>query len=176
MKKLLIGALVGALILFIWQFVSWNFLHNSQLKHTPNQEEIMSLLEGKLEPGQYMLPRPPLDATKEEGEAMASQYIGKPWMQISYHNNFQMNMGMNMLRGFIIDFVSVFLLCWMFGKFKEIDMKSTVLSSVAVGLIGYFTISYLNSIWFKTDSIPDLIDAVVPWALIGAWLGWWLKR
>jgi hypothetical protein len=55
-------------------------------------------------------------------------------------------------------------------------MKSTVLSSIAVGLIGYFTISYLNSIWFKTESLPDLIDAIVPWALTGGWLGWWLKK
>ena len=176
MKKLIIGALVGAIVLFFWQFISWNFLHNSQMQHTPNQEEIMTLLEGKLEPGQYMLPRPPVDATSAEGQEMAANYIGKPWMQISYHQNFQMSMGMNMLRGFVIDFVSVFLLCWIFGRFREIDVKSAVMSSVAVGLIGYFTISYLNSIWFETDSLPDLIDAIVPWALTGAWLGWWLNR
>jgi len=97
-------------------------------------------------------------------------------MQINYRDNLQMNMGMNMFRGFAIDFISVLLLCWLFGRFREIDMKSTVLSSIAVGLIGYFTISYLNSIWFETNSLPDLIDAIVPWALTGAWLGWWLKK
>ncbi len=146
------------------------------MQYSPNQEEILGLLEGKLEPGQYMMPRAPLDASMDDAQKMIDPYIGKSWMQISYHNNFQMTMGMNMFRGFVIDFVSAFLLCWLFGKFREINIKSTILSSVAVGLIGYFTISYLNSIWFQTDSIPDLIDAIVPWAIIGAWLGWWLKR
>jgi len=176
MKKLIIGALVGGLILFIWQFISWNFLHNSQIQHATNQDEILEMLEGKLEPGQYMLPRMPEGMPMEEGEKYVEPYLGKRWMQISYHDKLEMSMGMNMLRGFVIDFVSVFLLCWVLGRFREIDVKSAVMSSVAVGLIGYFTISYLNSIWFETNSIPDLIDAIVPWALTGAWLGWWLNR
>ena len=176
MKKLIIGALVGGLILFFWQFISWNFLHNSQMQYAENQDEILTMLDGKLEPGQYMLPRMPEDASMEESEKYITPYLGKRWMQISYNDNLQMSMGMNMFRGFVIDFVSAFLLCWLFGRFREIDMKTTILSSIAVGLIGYFTISYLNSIWFQTDSIPDLIDAIVPWALIGAWLGWWLTR
>lgn len=176
MKKLIIGALVGGLILFIWQFISWNFLHNSQMQYTANQDEILEMLEGKLEPGQYMLPRMPEGTSMEDAEAYMSKYTGKRWMQISYHDNMQVNMAMNMVRGFAIDFVSVFLLCWVFGRFREIDTKSAVMSSVAVGLIGYFTISYLNSIWFETDSMPDLIDAIVPWSIIGAWLGWWLNR
>lgn len=176
MKKLIIGAFVGGLILFIWQFISWNFLHNSQMQYASNQDEILTMLEGKLEPGQYMLPRMPEGASMEESEKYIEPYLGKRWMQISYHEDLQMTMGMNMFRGFVIDFVSVFLLCWIFGRFREIDVKTTVLSSVAVGLIGYFTISYLNSIWFQTDSLPDLIDAIVPWAIIGTWLGWWMKK
>jgi len=45
-----------------------------------------------------------------------------------------------------------------------------------VGLIGYLTIPYLNSIWFETNSIGHLIDAFVSWGLVGIWLGWWLPR
>ena len=176
MKKLIIGALVGGLILFFWQFISWNFLHNSQMQYSVDQDEILTMLDGKLEPGQYMLPRMPEGASMEDSEKYIVPYLGKRWMQINYLDNLQMNMGMNMFRGFVIDFISVLLLCWLFGRFREIDMKSTVLSSIAVGLIGYFTISYLNSIWFKTESLPDLIDAIVPWALTGGWLGWWLKK
>ncbi len=146
------------------------------MQYTENQDEILEWLDGKLEEGQYMLPRVPEGTSMEEAQKYTEPYMGKRWMQISYHDSLQMNMGMNMFRGFVIDFVSVFLLCWLFGRFKEIDVKSAMMSAVAVGLIGYFTISYLNSIWFETDSIPDLIDAIVPWALTGAWLGWWLNR
>lgn len=174
MKKSIIGALVGAIILFFWQFLSWNFMHKSQLGYTPNQDEILELLDGKLEPGQYFLPTVPDGTTPTEADF--EKYLGKRWIQINYRESLDMKMGTNLVRGFTIDFVAAFLLCWIFGKISDFDMKTSVMVSLAVGLIGYFTISYLNSIWFETNSLPDLIDAIVPWALIGVWLGWWLRK
>jgi hypothetical protein len=45
-----------------------------------------------------------------------------------------------------------------------------------VGGIGYLTIPYLNSIWFDNNSMGYLIDWLVQWGVVGAWLGWWLTR
>lgn len=176
MKKLIIGALVGAIFLFVWQFVSWSFMRTSQLQYTAEQDAILECLDGKLQPGQYFLPTVPAGTSFEEHEKLIEPYIGGNWAQINYRNDLSMSMGSNMLRGFVVDFVAVFLLCWLFGKIADLDMKTAVLGSIAVGVIGYLTINYLNSIWFETNSIPDLIDAIVPWALTGAWLGWWLNR
>jgi hypothetical protein len=47
---------------------------------------------------------------------------------------------------------------------------------VAVGIIGYLTIPYLNSVWFEGSSMGYLVDALVQWGLVGAWLGWWLPK
>ena len=178
MKKLIIGALVGSLILFIWQFLSFALIgiHNNQMAYTGNQDAILKVLEENLEEGFYFLPRAPMDASQADQQTMMNESIGKPWAMISYHKSMSNNMGMNMLRGWAIDFISALLLAWLLLKMATLDMKTALLSSLAIGLIGYFTINYLNSVWYETNSIPDLIDAVVQWGLTGAWLGWWLPR
>ena len=57
MKKTIIGVLVGALILFIWQFISWGAvnLHSGMQQYTPKQTEILKYLGDNLEEGFYYL-------------------------------------------------------------------------------------------------------------------------
>jgi len=179
MKKQLIATLVGALILFVWQFLSWAVLpvHHSEYGHTPNQDKIMEVLNQNLtEEGTYMVPGVPPGTPHAEAEAAMASSVGKPWASISYHKSFNVNMGMNMFRGFVIDLLAAWLLVWLLLRFETLNLTTAVQASVFVGIIGYLSISYLNSIWFETDSIGDLIDAVVQWALVGLWLGWWLPR
>jgi len=60
MKKALIGAVVGAFILFIWQTFSWTVsgIHDRAFKYTPNQDALISELSKQLPAeGQYLLPR-----------------------------------------------------------------------------------------------------------------------
>ena len=178
MKKQLIATLVGGLILFIWQFLSWSALsvHANEFQYTPNQDKIMEALSQNLEDGGYFLPGVAPGATNEEKETAMKNSIGKPWATIHYHKAMQMNMGMNLTRGLAADLVAVFLLVWLLLKFAQLDMKTAVLSSLAVGSIAYLSIPYLNSIWFETSTLGYLVDLVVQWGLIGAWLGWWLPR
>ena len=179
MSRLLIGSVVGGLIVFLWQFMSWSMLnvHKAEFNYTENQEAIMTALSENLSAdGSYMIPMPSPDASKEEATAMQEEAVGKPWAVVQYHQAWATNMGANMARGFVVDVVAVFLLCWVLMHFRELDMKTAVLSSMAVGVIGYLTISYTTGIWFELRTIGYLIDNIVQWALCGAWLGWWLKR
>ena len=178
MKKLIIGALVGGLLLFIWQFLSWTKLnvHRAEFGYTANQDAVIAALNENLEEGTYMIPGMAPGATKEEQTAAHESAIGKPWALINYHNSYDTNMTMNMIRGFLVNVLAAFLLCWIFLNFRELSMKTAVLSAMAVGVIGYLVISYIDSIWFGGSSIGDLIDAIAQWGLCGAWLGWWLNR
>ena len=179
MQKLIIGAVVGSLILFVWQFLSWALLdiHGSQLSYTPKQEAVMeALVATNLEEGDYFIMRAPHDASEEEAYAFRDQRLGKPWALISYHNELADTESMNMLRGWLIDLVSVFLLCWILLNITNLDFMKTMKVALAIGVISYLTIPYLNSIWFESNSIPDLIDALAQWGICGAWLGWWLNR
>lgn len=179
MKKKLVGTLVAGIILFFWQFLSWSMLqlHQAEMQYTPKQDQIMEALNQlDLEEGHYMIPNVSSDATMEEEGEFQENQIGKPWATLSYHKAFQMNMGTNMLRGFLLNLFSAFLLVWILMKFRENNFMTSLLGSLAVGVIGYLTISYLHQVWMETDSTGYLIDTIVQWGLVGVWLGWWLNR
>ncbi|HMX41195.1 MAG TPA: hypothetical protein PK971_10370 [Saprospiraceae bacterium] len=178
-NKQLIGAAVAGLILFVWQFLSWSLLpiHQSEMAYHPNQDKIMEALNQQIaEPGTYFLPNVPPGASQEEHHAYMERNAGKPWAMVSYHRSMETSMGMNMLRGFAADLLAAFLLIWLLGKMGNPSGQTALLSAVAVGVIGYLAFPYLNSIWFKSNSLGHLVDAIVPWALVGLWLGWWMNR
>ena len=95
---------------------------------------------------------------------------------IQYRENFDTSMAMNLVRGWLVDLLAVFVLSWLLLRFSELNFSRAVLASLAIGLIGYLTVTYTNSIWFKTTTIPALIDVVLQWGFVGVWLGWWLTR
>jgi hypothetical protein len=179
MKKMLIGSLVGGLILFIWQFLSWGGplkLHDNMQQYTPKQQEILDFLDKNLEEGFYFLPNVPQGTSAEEYAKYEKENAGKPWAQVFYHKANTTNMPMNMARGFLVDIIAVALLVWILSKMAYPNFQTILLCSIAVGLIGYLTGIYTNSIWFETKVLSDLIDAVVGYGLVGAWLGWWLRK
>ncbi len=178
MSKQIIGAVIGGLILFIWQFLSFSLLgiHSSQMAKTDQQDAILeNLAAANLPEGMYFIPQP-MTNTAEDREAHMNKYENKPWARVSYHHSLDMSMGMNLVRGLIIDLVAAFLLVWLLTQMSDLNFKTALLSSLAVGLIGYLSINYLNHVWFEEPSLPDLVDAVVQWGAVGAWLGFWLPR
>jgi hypothetical protein len=178
MKKTIIGVSVGALILFIWQFITWGAvnLHSGMQQHTPKQAEILKYLGDNLEEGFYMLPVSPPGTSAEEMQKLMEESNGKPWAQIYYHKALNTAMGMNLVRGIVVDLLAVFLLVFLIQKMGNASFQTIVLSSLSVGLIGYLSVTYVNAIWFEYKTLADLVDAVVSWGLIGLWLGFWLRR
>jgi hypothetical protein len=178
MKKQLVPTLVAGIILFIWQFLSWAQLnvHGSEMQYTDKQDAIMEVLSQNLQPGNYVLPQPAPGTSKEQQEEFMKNSTGKPWATVSFHASYNANMGMNMFRGFVVDLISAFLLVWLLLKMQNLDFKTALLSSLAVGFISYLTIPYLSSVWFEVGSMGYLIDTIAQWGLVGLWLGWWLTR
>lgn len=178
MKKLIIGAVVAAIILQIWQTVSWAIanIHGAETQYTEHQDKILAVLSENLEEGQYFVPGAPPESSFEEQQALGEKTMGKPWATINYHPAYNVNMGMNMFRGFVVNLISAIFLCWILLKFSELNFSSAIMTSVFIGLIGYFTITYMNHIWFEGSTIGYLIDATVSWGLVGAWLGFYLPE
>ena len=179
MKKLLIGGLVGGLVLFFWQFLSWSLIniHASEMQYSPNQDEVLACLQGKLEPGNtYMMPNVPPGTPQADHQSSMNDYMGKPWAKISYRDNLNMDMGTNMFRGFVVNFLAALILTWLLMQFKELTMMKSILACLAVGAIGWLTVNYIDSIWFETKTIAALIDVAVCYSIMGAFLGWWINR
>jgi hypothetical protein len=179
MKKLFIGALVGGMLVFTWQSLSWTLLnlHEAEYKQAPNQDALISSLS-QLEEGQYMVPRANENATTKEMEDFQKKMLDekKPWAVINYHKVYKTDMTMNMIRGLIVTLIAAFLVCWVLMK-QTSSFGTTFLSSLFIGVAGYLFIPYSGHIWFENPgATTHLIDAIVSWGLCGIWLGWWLNR
>lgn len=176
MKKLLLGAIVGGIILFIWQFLSWTVLnlHYNAYQYTDKQDAIMSTLSSQLNTdGAYMLPSLPPGSTMEQHEAAMKTMEGKPWAVIQYHQSNNMNMGSNMIRGLIVDFLIIGFFCAIISRMNALNFIAVLISSLFVGMIIFFYGPYTNHIWFKGfDLMAHFVDAIVSWGAVGFWLGW----
>ena len=175
MKKIIVSALVGGFILWFWQFLSWAALnlHGGKQQYTANQEKVLEFLNENLEDGFYFLPQA---APGEDEQAAMDANKGKPWAQVYFHKSMNTNMGLSMVRGFVANALAILLLSWVLLKMGNPSVTTVVLSSIFVGLMGYLSIVYAQTIWYETPSLPDLMDAIVGWGLVGAFLGWWIRK
>ena len=179
MKKTIIAAVVGGLILFFWQFLSWNMLnlHASQQQYSPKQDQILTALNNiGLEEGEYVLPTYSRDATAEQKQTYMNSLENNPWAVLRYKKAFKNSLGLNIARSLIMNILIVFLLCYFIGGQVNRSFKKIFISSLGLGILSYLINPYLYSIWFGNTTIPDLIDAIVQFSLLGAWLGYMLKE
>jgi hypothetical protein len=182
MKKWLIGSLVGAIVIFGWQFISWGLLgiHKDSMKHHPDQDQIVSYLSSVIkEDGAYMMPTPKPGTSSSEHQEFAKQLDGKPWATVIYHSQFHYSMARPMIRGFLVDLFLVFTLIYILTRGGTPPAYRVVAGSVAVGLFTFLWGPYMGHNWFDLPMgmiKGDLIDAIAAWGLCGLWLGWWLNR
>lgn len=182
MKKWLIGSLVGAILLFCWQFLSWTViqLHEAEALYTPNQDSILTYLSGALKKeGTYMLPTVAPGSPMEEMEALGKKMDGNPWATVTYRQSYSHDMIRPMIRGFLVDLFIVFCLIYILTRGGTPPTLRVIAGSVATGLITFLYGPYTQHNWFQTplaDLYGHLTDAVVAWGLVGIWLGWWLNK
>lgn len=176
MKKLLIGAIVGGIILFMCQFLSWTVLdwHGSAYQYTNKQDTIMNFLNSQLNKDQQLhLPALPPGASNEQHEALLKSMDGKPWAIIQYHQSFKMNIGSNMIRGLIVDMLIVAFFCAIISRMNALNFIAILISALFVGMIVFFNVPYTHHIWYHDfDLMGYFADCIVGWGLIGIWLGW----
>lgn len=180
MKKIIIGALVGGIIVFICQTLSWTILdlHRPANQYTAKQDEIMQYLSGQFsEDGSYFLPNYPPGSSNEVMEQYMQAAVGKPWAVVSYHKEMKANMGMNITRNLIVDILMVGLFCWILSTVGNPKFSTIFMISLLTGIIVFINVPYTGHIWYETFDINAyLIDALVAWGLTGLWLGWLYGR
>jgi hypothetical protein len=178
--KIFIGSLVGGIIIFLFQFLSWGVLnlHYNAQQYTPKQDSILAYLNTQLDSsGGYLLPTTPKTASAADMESSQKEAMGKPWAQVYYHTTQDTNMGINMVKNLVTNFFMVLFFCWIVSGYTANSFGKTFLAAIFVGLIIFLHASYTEYIWYKTfDLTAHLTDYLVSWGLTGLWLGWWLNR
>jgi fumarate reductase subunit C len=180
MKKTIVGALVGGIILFLWQFLSWTILdlHRPANEYTPKQDSIMSVLKTNLTAdGGYYMPGLPKTATMDDHKKMMQTMDGQPWARVEFHKSWHANMGMNMARGLIVNILIVLLLCYVITKLNNNSFGRTFIATLGTGIIVFLNSAYTQHIWFESfDLMAFMTDYLVSWGVCGLWLGWWMNR
>jgi len=182
MKKAIIGAIVGGIIIFAWQFLSWGplNLHEAQQQYTPKQDSILAYLGTQFsEDGAYFMPGFPPGASSDEMEKLMKDMEGKPYAQVVYRKSMAgMNkMYVNMVRSLLVDIFIVWLLCWLLLKIPVRSFSTVFLGALGTGLIVFLNAPYTMHIWYGSfDLMAHFIDVLGEWGITGLWLGWWLTR
>jgi len=178
--KIFIGSLVGGIIIFIWQFLSWTILdlHRPAQQYTPKQDSILAYLNTQFDSSAgYFMPTVPKGASSDDMEKLSESSMGKPWIQIAYHKSYDASMFVNVVKAFITDIIIVLFFCWILSGFTANSFGKTFLAALLAGLIIFLNANYIVHIWYETfDLEAYLTDYLVSWGLTGLWLGWWLNR
>jgi hypothetical protein len=182
MKKWIIGSFVGAILVFGWQFLSWNILgiHNAGEKYTPAQDSIINVLSTTLkEDGMYLVPTTEPGADMKARDELAKKMDGKPYAGIIYVKSFETGMTKPIIRGFLIDLALVLLMISILVRGGLPSFTGIFTGCIAVGLFTFLWQPYMELNWFQVPwpAIKGhLIDAIVAWGLCGLWLAWWLRK
>ena len=182
MKRLLIGSIVAAILLFAWQALSWTALHvhDDAYLYTPAQDTLLNTLSSHLPAdGQYLVPRAKPEASAEEMEKMGAQMKGKPWAVITYQKAYDIEMGMSIFRGFLIALVCALVVCSVISKLAVKTFGNIFGVVMSFAAISFLYVWYNQHNWFDVPwSVlkGELIDILVSWGLAGLWLAWWYSR
>lgn len=191
MKKLLIGSIVGAMILFFWSFLSWAILpiHLHTFMYTPAQDSIMSLLNnGSLpESGVYGLPMADnrnvsgFDAKfQEESQELIKKAAGQPMATIYYQKDGYNMGGSTLLKGFLFNFLAVLTLCILLAP--AMSLKSSYFGRWWLMLVaGLFINACGPLIQYNWMGVPwnftsdMIVDNFMNWGIVGLWLAYYFK-
>ncbi|MCW5895313.1 MAG: hypothetical protein KIT50_06905 [Bacteroidetes bacterium] len=184
MKNALIGSLVAAVIIFVFQFMSWMVLgiHDNSMKYTPQQEAVLAALSENLqESGLYAIPNLPPGSSNEERQAFDQSMVGKPWAVVQYHANYGGMAASQMVYGFLLNLVAAFVMAYVMSAGGEKFASFGSRFMLAVGFIVFlvFQSSLMMANWWETPwhyLSGEITDHVVGWLLGGFWLSWWMGR
>ena len=174
MKTFLLPTVLGGVILFFWQFLSFAAinLHGDAQEYTPLDRDILAhLAELKLEEGMYALGSPSPEE-RADPEGLGAEYMarmeGQPYAVLNYQLEWRGNMSPNLIRSLVMNLLTSGLLIWLLGQLQNPSLFRRVMLAVAVGMVGFMFFPYSNFIWFKNpDIFAHLVDALVPFSVVG---------
>ncbi|MEO5626627.1 MAG: hypothetical protein ABIQ70_11525 [Dokdonella sp.] len=183
MVRILLAAILGGLLMFVWGAVAHMVLpfEREAMKPIPNEAAVLSTLGSNLSaPGMYYFPWTDMSgkATPEQQKAWQQQIASGPSGLLIYKPNSAEAMSPRQL---ITEFVSNVLAAF-FGALLLIQLPGgfgrRVLSMVAIGIAAWLSISVSQWAWYYFPTsflIGDLADQFGGWLLAGIGMAAMLK-
>ena len=182
MSKVLVSALVGAVILFVFQAASWMGLgiHANSFKYLPEQDEVLEVMSKHMEEGNYYLPYfDPETTTSEEQMAFQEASAGKPWVMVQYHEKMEMNMAKNMGLGFLSDLITCLILSLVLINVNAPTFRLKMFFVMMLATLVMLGGPLMEANWFDTPKhylFGAVADIFIGYFLAGLWMSWWTGR
>lgn len=176
MKQLLLAALLGGIVLFLWGWLSWSLIpiHNASLLSIENEDAVIAALHVNMDQkGVYTFPAMP--ATQDQ--ATLDEWVQKlqqgPVGMIIYDPEGTEPMKPDqMVIGFILGCISAFFVAWFLSR-STAAMSSYFARVAYCGMFGIFIaiVSHLtnwNWMGYPIDyTISWIADSIIGWLLAG---------
>lgn len=178
MARLLIAALLGGLVHYLWGTLSWTVLpfHTMTMNQAPDEAGLSAALAALPESGVYYIPGMPHDhatgaATPEQVEAWAARHRAGPLASIYLRLEGAQPMSPRVFAvGFLLSASSAFLVALIL---KTAAIATYRLRAAIGALIGVFLaiqadLMLWNYMFFPLDhTLAMMLDAVAGWTLAG---------
>jgi hypothetical protein len=183
MKKLLISAAVGGIVLFIWGWLAWLLpIHTSSILTINNEDSVITPMQVNMEQrGVYVFPAMPTTADQAAKDEWTQKYQEGPTGMIIYNpeGSNPSNAG-QMIIGLIISMISAFFVAWFLSR--STAAASSYIARVAYcGMLGIFVSVSVHMVnWNWMEYPPDytvgwIIDTVIGWLVAGVAISAFIK-
>jgi hypothetical protein len=177
--KVIVSALVGGVLLFLWQSLSWTVLdlHGNAINTAAEgQVEILDRMVKHLDQNMYYLSHADPDADMAMQNA---QMEGKPVAIVNFIPNHEYAMAPLMIRGLIhaILVAGVISLILSRSRAKAFMSRWLIVMGFALVLILFDTLGDMNWWYHPMNWVwPEAIDYLAMFGLSGLWMAWWMGR
>lgn len=183
--RVIIAALLGAIVLFFWQFVSHTMLPIGEMGFRAPQNEdvvIQAIASGTPAPGIYALPY--IDMENYGNEAAL-----KAWAEKAKANRFSFvvvsdpqtdpeSMGRQLGTQFVSNFLGALIVASLLGA-TAWGFGARVIGSLGFGVFGWLLNIVPQWSWYSFPGdfmLGGLLDQGIGWLLAGIPIAWWLGR
>jgi hypothetical protein len=183
--RIAIAALFGAIVIFLWQFVSHMLLPIGEMGFRAPQNEgvvLQAASSGLPDSGMYLLPY--LAPEKMNDAAAVQDWTGRAqknpflFVVVGPANTVVTNMAPELARQFVIDLLGALLIAFVLaGTAWGFGMR--VLGAVVFGVFGWLLDIVPMWNWYKFPAdyvVGNLLDQGIGWLLAGIAIAWWLGR
>ena len=176
MSKALAGVIVGAIVYFIWGFISWAVIpwHTATVKALPQQRLLSDTMKVVIkEPGFYVFPAEENRNDKDERDKVNELFRQGPVGTVAFSPTGHERMGADILiKQFVSDLVQAALVMFVLfaasHRFKSVVHRAHL--AAALGLLIGIAAHVQNRLWFNFPmgyTIVNILDLTVGYALLG---------
>lgn len=183
--KLVIAAILAAVVCFLWSFLSWAVLgwHQNGMHSFHEETEMAEMFMKNAQAGHaiytmpFMIPPPkgalPEERKKNEDAYQKAMDDGPFVYAVVRPHKSHYSMGNNMLLGLLRSFIAALILGG-FLNLTTIPYMARVALCAAAGLFAGFVVDFPMWTWFETptrDLVVNMVDHIIEWTLGGFVLG-----